>query len=143
MRFWDASALVPILAREPRTEEMVSLLRLDEGVAVWWATQVECASALSRKLHDGTFDLWGFDRAVARLSFLLGIWHEELPSMEMRMLAEHFLTSHRLKTADALQLAAAFQWSSWNPVGKEFVSLDNRLRTAAAMEGFTVLPMPE
>ncbi len=90
-------------------------------MAVWWTTQVECASALSRRLADGTFDLRHFDQSVDRLAVLLNEWTEEQPSHEMRMLAEHFLGLHRLKTADALQLAAALQWC-------------DKLRTAAAME---------
>lgn len=134
--------MVPALVREPKTDEILSLLREDEAMAVWWVTQIECASALSRRLSDGTFDLWLFDQAVDRLAVLLDRWTEEQPSREMRMLSEHFLISHRLKTADALQLAAAFQWCGWNPVGSEFVCLDNRLRTAAALEGFSVLPHP-
>ncbi len=110
-------------------------------MAVWWTTQVECASALSRRLADGTFDLRHFDQSVDRLAVLLNEWTEEQPSHEMRMLAEHFLGLHRLKTADALQLAAALQWCGWNPEGRDFVCLDNKLRTAAAMEGFSVLPL--
>jgi uncharacterized protein len=140
LRFWDASAVVPALLREPKTQTILSLLREDEGMAVWWTTQIECASALGRRLADGTFDLWLFDQSVDRLAILLDRWTEEQPSREMRMLAEHFLVSHRLKTADALQLAAAFQWCGWDPVGREFVCLDNRLRTAA-LEGFSVLPL--
>jgi len=141
LRFWDASAVVPVLVREPKTEVILSLLREDEGMTVWWITQIECASALSRRLTEGTFDLWRFDQSVDRLAALLGEWTEEQPSREMRMLAEYFLVLHRLKTADALQLAAAFQWCGWNPEGREFVCLDNKLRTAAALEGFSVLPL--
>lgn len=135
--------MVPALVREPKTEAVLSLLREDEGMAVWWTTRVECASALSRKLADGTLDSRLFDQAVDRLTALLEKWAEEPPSDEMRMLAEYFLGLHRLKTADALQLAAAFQWCEWNPMGKEFVCLDGKLRAAADMEGFSVLPLPD
>lgn len=107
--------MVPVLVREPKTEVILSLLREDEGMTVWWITQIKCASALSRRLTEGTFDLWRFDQSVDRLAALLGEWTEEQPSREMRMLAEYFLVLHRLKTADALQLAAAFQWCGWNP----------------------------
>lgn len=44
LRFWDASAVVPALVREPKTEVILSLLREDEGMAFWWTTQVERAS---------------------------------------------------------------------------------------------------
>jgi hypothetical protein len=45
-----------------------------------------------------------------------------------------------MKAADALQLAAALRWAAEQPDGHEFVSLDETLRRAAKVEGFTVLP---
>ena len=38
MRFWDSSALVPMLLVEPLTSRMVALLREDAGVIVWWVS---------------------------------------------------------------------------------------------------------
>jgi hypothetical protein len=40
----------------------------------------------------------------------------------------------------ALQLAAALAWRQGYPGGATFVTLDRRLRGAAAVEGFRVLP---
>jgi predicted nucleic acid-binding protein len=62
------------------------------------------------------------------------------PTERVRVLAERLMSAHPLKAADALQLAAAFRWAAEQPGGYEFVSLDGTLRTAAAVEGFTVLP---
>lgn len=45
--------------------------------------------------------------------------------------------------ADALQLAAALDWCDGNTCGESFVCLDDRLRGAAALEGFRVLPYSE
>jgi len=45
-----------------------------------------------------------------------------------------------LRAADALQLAAALAWAQEQPLGRELVSLDLRLREAAQGEGFTILP---
>jgi hypothetical protein len=41
--------------------------------------------------------------------------------------------------ADARQLAAALAWAP-SPAGEVFITLDERLATAAVLEGFTVLP---
>jgi len=58
----------------------------------------------------------------------------------MRTLAERLLTTHALRAADALQLAAALQWRGEPSSGAQFVSFDGRLRGAAYAEGFAVLP---
>jgi hypothetical protein len=41
-----------------------------------------------------------------------------------------------LKAADALQLAAALEWSENIPHGKVFIAADQRLREAAVLSGF-------
>ena len=47
---------------------------------------------------------------------------------------------HALRGYDAVQLAAALAWAQEQPLGRELVSLDLRLREAAQGEGFTILP---
>jgi hypothetical protein len=51
--------------------------------------------------------------------------------------------THALRAADALQLAAALDWCDGNTRGESFVCLDDRLRGAAVLEGFRVLPYSE
>ena len=58
----------------------------------------------------------------------------------MRLLASLLSRDHPLKTADALQLAAALRWCEGDTMNASFVCLDNRLRGAALDEGFNVLP---
>ncbi|HSJ25022.1 MAG TPA: hypothetical protein VK929_10160 [Longimicrobiales bacterium] len=57
----------------------------------------------------------------------------------VRTTAMRLLRTHPLRAADALQLAAALAWAP-APAGDVFVTLDERLATAATLEGFTVLP---
>jgi uncharacterized protein with PIN domain len=52
MTFWDSSALVPLLAREASTPAIQALYAEDTEVVVWWATPVECASAVARLERD-------------------------------------------------------------------------------------------
>jgi uncharacterized protein len=53
MKFWDASAVVPLLVAEETTDAVQALALEDSTMLVWWATQVECASALgvARRRH--------------------------------------------------------------------------------------------
>jgi hypothetical protein len=47
MRFWDASAIIPLLTSESTTAALQSLAEKDPSMLVWWATEVECASAIA------------------------------------------------------------------------------------------------
>jgi uncharacterized protein with PIN domain len=47
--FWDAAALVPIVLSEVRSQEMAALLVKDTAPTIWWASPVECASAICRR----------------------------------------------------------------------------------------------
>jgi predicted nucleic acid-binding protein len=50
-----------------------------------------------------------------------------------------FLRVHRLRAADALQLAAAFTAAERRPVSLRVVTLDERLADAARKEGFALV----
>jgi hypothetical protein len=45
MRFWDASALVPLIVAEPAMKRMQTLAAKDPAMLVWWGTEMESASA--------------------------------------------------------------------------------------------------
>jgi uncharacterized protein with PIN domain len=49
VRFWDTSALVPLLVAERETARAERWLREDAGVIVWALTRVEPLSALARR----------------------------------------------------------------------------------------------
>ena len=140
MRFWDPSALIPLLLRESTTPSMRTLLEEDPDLAVWWGCRVECASAIARRVREGVLSSGAEAGARERLNRLSRDWHEVAPSERLRELAESSLRSHPLRAADALQLAAALRWSFGIPVHHGFVCLDDRLREAARAEGFSVLP---
>ena len=48
MRFWDASAIVPLLIAEASTRRLQAFAASDPDMLVWWGSGVECASALAR-----------------------------------------------------------------------------------------------
>jgi hypothetical protein len=110
---------------------------------VWWASAVECVSALARLERDGALDPAAMTLALQRLHKLSAGWHEIDPSDEIRETAARFLRVHPLRAADALQLAAAFAAAERRPASLEIVTLDERLANAASKEGFTVLNLTE
>lgn len=141
MRFWDASAIAPLLAAEPSTEEMGGLLRADGEMVVWWGSRVECVSALRRREREGGLDSAGTRQALDLLDALGGSWSEVIPSELVRTQAERALAVHPLRAADALQLGAALTWRRDPARRMELVCLDERLRDAASREGFALLPV--
>jgi predicted nucleic acid-binding protein len=139
MRFWDASAVVPRLVDEPIRPRRVELLRQDAAMLVWWATPVECASAIARRERDGSMAPADATRSLDRLRRMSTAWNEVLPAAARRDEAMRLLRVHPLRSADALQLAAALAGADGEPSALEFVCLDARLADAAAREGLRVL----
>ena len=140
MKFWDASAVVPLCAEEPGSASARAMLDEDASVVVWWGTRTECVSALMRrKREDG---LTHREEWAARhvLESLAQAWTEMQPSEAVRGVADRLLAVHPLRAADALQLAAAMVWCRRVPAGQALVTFDSRLREASHREGFTVLP---
>lgn len=140
MRFWDTSAIMPLISREPLSEEMRRLLEEDAGIVVWWATRVECVSAISQRAREGSLGTEGEASARGLLDDLSESWSEARPTTRLRAMAEQALAAHQLRAADALQLASAMIWCGSQPRGRPFVCLDERLRAAASRSGFVLLP---
>lgn len=140
MRFWDSSAIIPLVVSEKDSPLARTLSTDDTDMMVWWGSAVECASAVHRLRREGVFDSAETARILARLTTVLEAANTVEPGDEPRTRALRLLGVHPLRAADALQLAAALLWSRDQPTGRGFVCLDERLRAAAAGEGFEVLP---
>jgi predicted nucleic acid-binding protein len=139
MRFWDASAIVPLLMQERHSRFLRSLAAKDPTMLVWWASEVECISALARLERDGTTTADILSAAFGYLRRLVAGWQEIEPSDALRETASRFLRVHALRAANALQLAAAFVAAERRPTSLELVTLDERLAAAAQKEGFLVM----
>ena len=139
MRYWDASALVPLILRQSRSTDMERLLEADAELVTWWGTAVECYSALMRLVREGTLPRPALPAAENRLRLLRQAWDEILPEDACRRMAERMLRVHPLRAGDALQLAAALVAAEHEPERLPMVCLDARLAAAARIEGFTVL----
>ncbi len=138
MKFWDSSAIVPLCVEETATDRALALVNEDPEVAIWWATPVECASALARLEREAALTPADAADAFRRLDLLARSWFEIEPHDELREVARRLLRVHPLRAADALQLAAAYLAAERRPPTLEVVTLDERLRHAALKEGFRV-----
>jgi uncharacterized protein len=140
VRFWDSSALVPLIVEERSSDTAGRLLTEDPELVAWWATPVECASTLGRRERAGAMDAKAVSRALSRLAQLASSWTEILPSEGLRESALRLVRVHDLPAGDALQLAAALVACENRPDTLDLVTLDDRLALAATREGFLALP---
>jgi uncharacterized protein len=141
VRFWDSSALVPLLVDSANSKRLASLYKENIPLLAWWGTKIECASAIARLEREGKLDAHAVKAAFARLQALHEAWQEIQPVDALRDIAIRLLRVHALRAADSMQLAAAVLAAESTRASLEFVCLDARLALAAAREGFTVIDM--
>ena len=139
--FWDTSALVPLCCFQPQSSQARQAARSYSRQVVWWGTVIEAVSSLNRLTRNGSLNPKDSRHAFARLDYLRARWNEVQPTEEVRDRAERLLRIHKLRAADALQLAAALVWCGDRPQGRPLVGADGNLLEAAAAEGFTVVQL--
>ena len=139
MKFWDASAVVPLLLDEPGRGPLIALVERDPVLVTWWGTVIECTSAIARREREAAMSLSQATRCLERLRLLSTAWQEVGPVDAVRTIAQRLLRTHPLRAADSLQLAAAVVAAERDPSSLEFVCLDERLGEAAEREGFRVV----
>lgn len=126
---------------ETTTAGLEAVLDDDPTMLVWWASEVECESALSRLEREDELSEASAHQARERLDALAAQWNEVQPVHGIRATARRLLRTHRLRAADSLQLAAALAASEGDPASIEIVVLDTRLTEAARREGLTLLEL--
>jgi len=138
MKFWDSSALVPLLVEEADSQWFESQLSEDATILVWYGTVAEIESALMRRFREGS--LSDADEKLARKKLLMLelVWNEIQPTSTVRDRALRLLRVHPLRAADAFQLASALVACREKPQNFVFLTGDHRLRDAARKEGFDV-----
>jgi hypothetical protein len=140
MRYWDSSALVPLLVAQAATAQMQGIADDDSAAVTWWGSHIECVSALARLEREGALTTAACGEAVARLRTIATGWTEVNASTQVREHAMRLLRVHPLRAVDAIQLAAAIAAADQQPRALDFVTLDARQAEAAEKEGFSVLP---
>ncbi len=139
MKYWDTSAIIPLLVKERISSLVRRLFQDDARMAVWWGTELECASAFSRIEREASlpFDVLG--SAFAQLKKLSASWVVVQPGDRLMETAIRLTRVHPVRAADALQLAAGIVASGHRPKGFDFICFDKRLAAAAEREGFNVV----
>lgn len=99
---------------------------------------MECVSALARLEREGSLAPEDMRAALERLRQASQSWVEVPAADDVREQAIRLLRVHRLRAADALQLAAAVIAADFQAATVEFVTLDARQGEAAEREGFVV-----
>lgn len=136
MNYWDASALVAMLARSPAAASYRAIAA-QSRIFTWWGSYVECACAIARRARDGSVPSQTAE-SYRMLELLAQDWREIQPSERLRRAALRVAKNHPLRAGDALHLAAALLSSGFEPHAVRFLTEDLRLKQAAEREGFVV-----
>lgn len=142
MRFWDTSAVVPLLVSQPASPETDAWIAEDGAIALCTLTPVEVVSAIRRLLREGTISEPIARKAEDRADELLRASHVVIDLEAIKAQAKRMLRLHPLRAADALQLGSALEWAGGRPFQRVFHTFDDRLGLAARREGFRVIPDP-
>ena len=142
MRFWDSSALVPLVVEEPTSRACRRESRADPVIVVWALTRVEVRWSLQRLRRMRQLEGPALRGAQLRLDRLARRWDEVVALEAVRDEAERLLEAYGhlgLLAADAMQLGAALVSCEGRPRRHAFVTLDDDLARAAGTEGFDVI----
>jgi hypothetical protein len=138
VRFWDSSAVVPLLVEQKSSSRVAAWVAGDDAVVLWTLTPVEVVSALRRLVRDKALAEEIARLAEVRLAEIVRACHVIIDVDPVKSLATRLLRLHPLRAFDALQLGAALHWVEGHPQGRTLHTLDSRLALAAQREGFNV-----
>ena len=139
MRFWDSSAVVPLIVAEEASGVVRAWFDDDDEIALWGLTRIELASAIERRAREGKLDAAQRSAALRRVVGFADAAHEVTDLLAVRAKGLALLARHAIRAADAAQLAAALLISEPDPASLTMVVLDRRLAEAAAREGLDVI----
>ena len=140
MRYWDASALVPLMVAESGSGWAHDRLSEDDRIVTWAWTRTEIVSAIERRAREGALTRLQRRNLLKDFKILSNSWDEVTDILSVRVRANLLLARHPLRAADAGQLAAALLVQEQLSFPLAFVCLDQRLSMAAELEGFDVMP---
>ncbi len=140
MRYWNASALVPLVVAEATSSLVRKWLAEDERIVTWVWTRTEIVSAIERRAREGSLLRKQRREVLGRFNTFASNWDEVTDILAVRSRANALLARHPLRAADAGQLAAALLVQEQLAGPLTFVCLDQRVSSAADVEGLRVLP---
>jgi predicted nucleic acid-binding protein len=123
--------------REPAAVSVRRLLKSDRG-ATSRLSEIEVASALTRRAREGAFTVAERDRALESLEKDFGALIIVEFTPEITVGARALLLRHPLRAGDAVQLASCLYLQREIGQSLPFVAFDDRLTEAARQQGLTV-----
>jgi len=145
MQFWDSSALLPLVVRQPPfSDPCRRAFRQNVSRAIAFLARVECRSAIERLVREGTLNAAARRRSLTNIDKLVAAFDLVAFSPEVEAHALTLLGRHALRSLDALQLGCARGLASHGDTDAlpEFVCCDRRLANAAVAEGFALVIGP-
>ena len=142
MRYWDASALVPLVVAEASSDAVRRWLAEDGRIVTWAWSRAEIVAAIERRTREGLLSRPQRRAVLERFSSFADTWDEVTEVLAVRARASALLARHPLRAADAGQLGAALLVQEQLSEPLSFVCLDRRLAYAAELESLQVIPEP-
>ena len=78
MKYWDSSAVMPLLLDEPFSGSVYTTMRGDNEMVSWWGTPTECCSALARVRCENGITTEDEQMLRSRLDELVEFWNEKV-----------------------------------------------------------------
>ena len=94
MRYWDASALVPLIVTEAGSDLVDGWLRSDDGVCTWGLTRLELVSAVERRAREGKLTPPGRRSALRLIQDVAAAATEVVDLEAVRARAQSILARH-------------------------------------------------
>ena len=143
MRYWDSSALAPLLVEESSSAALRRLVGEDDHIIVTWSwSHTEVVSAIERRCRKNSHSRAQRQVTLTQFTRFAASWNEISDIMDIRARAHELLTRYRLRTANVGHLAAALVLQARLDALFDFVYLDNQLSKAAELEGAHKKPEP-
>jgi uncharacterized protein len=139
MQFWDTSALIPLVVRQPPfSDQCRRIFRGGVSRSTAFVSRVECRSAIERLAREGGLDPPSRRRCVARVDRLFAGFDLVAFSAHVEREALALLRRHPLRSLDALQLACALTLGPGGVDTVQLVCCDQRLAAAGVAERLTL-----
>jgi predicted nucleic acid-binding protein len=84
MKYWDSSAIMPLLLLEQSSAAMKDVFSRDRTVFAWWAAEVECVSALARVERERRLNPDDLAFAYRRLQVFCASWYVIQPNEALK-----------------------------------------------------------
>ena len=143
MRYWDPSALLPLLVSDSATCLVRGWLDEDPDMITAAHTRLELRAAIELRSHQRLLSRPLRRRLLNQLEHLCASCDEVTAYAQLTRRSVSLLARHSLLPTEAMHLGAALLASDGDPASLTIVSLHHAITLAAEQEGFAVLTWPE